>query len=196
MSPLTVYQRLTTGTRLLTRIHTILPLHLILSLPNHLLAHVPITEISNTLTTLLSTEEDTKSTSEAGSDSDDTVAAPDLGTLFIPGQYVTAKVLTVYPTASQSFISQYPVTETTRLAARLEMTLVPEKVNSEIATAELGKGYLMIGEVRSEEDKGWRIGLGLNKDEDTANAEGWINKAEAERSKSGESPCKLSSHLR
>ena len=185
MVSLTVFQRLAPGTHLLTRIHTILPLHLVLSLPNHLLAHVPITEVSNTLTTLLSIEEDEQSTFDARSDSDEIIVAPDLGSLFIPGQYFTAKVLTVYPTASQSFISQYPVTETTRLAARVEMTLVPEKVNSEIAVADVGVGYLMTGEIRSEEDKGWRIGLGLNADEGPTDAEGWIGKAEAEKSDSG-----------
>ena len=41
-------QRLVAGTKLLARVHTVLPLHLILSLPNNLLAHVPITEVSQT----------------------------------------------------------------------------------------------------------------------------------------------------
>lgn len=171
-----------TGTHLLTRIHTVLPLHLILSLPNHLLAHVPITEISTSLTTFLSAEEEDESSSDVESEKDEDTSAPDLATLFQPGQYFPAKVLNLYPTASPSFISQYPVTETNRLAARVEMTLVPEKVNSEVAKAELEKGYPLTGEVRSEEDKGWRIGLGLNADEGMADVEGWIGLTDVKES--------------
>jgi rRNA biogenesis protein RRP5 len=177
------YKRLVPGTRLLTRIHTVLPLHLILSLPNNLLAHVPITEISSTLTTLLSSEE---AMSESEEDDDDEASssgnrAPDLAELFVPGQYCPAQVLNLYPTASQSFISQYPVSETTRLAARVEMTLVPEKVNSEVAKPELEKGYTLVGEVRSEEDKGWRIGLGLNEAEGMKGLEGWVSREDVEK---------------
>ena len=103
--------------------------------------------------------------SEAEPVDDEEASAPDLAAIFTPGQYFPAKVLSLYPTVSQSFISQYPITETTRLAARVEMTLVPEKVNAEVAKADLAKGYHLIGEVRSEEDKGWRMGLGLNAEE-------------------------------
>ena len=181
------FQRLVPGTRLLTRIHTVLPLHLILSLPNNLLAHVPITEISSSLTALLAAEEDAMSISDGHDEDEDHTSAPDLATLFVPGQYFPAKVLNLYPTASQSFISQYPSSETNRLAARVEMTLIPDKVNSEVAKAELGKGYLLVGEVRSEEDKGLRIGLGLNADEGMAGIEGWVSKEEVEKSLSGES---------
>lgn len=114
------------GTHVLARVHTILPLHLILSLPNNLLAHVPITEISDTLTQLLTAEE-AMVVDEGEEESDDESSAPDLAQLFVAGQYVPAKVLTLYPTASQSFISQYPVTETTKLASRVELTLIPKK---------------------------------------------------------------------
>lgn len=189
-------QKLIPGTHLLTRVHTVLPLHLILSLPNNLLAHVPITEISNTLTKLLSAEEDESDDededdkmSQASSSHSDTSgkdSAPDLAQLFVPGQYVPAKVINLFPTASQSFISQYPVTETTRLAARVEMSLIPAKVNSEFAKADLKKGLNLFGEVLSEEDKGWRVGLGLNKDEGMGDIEGWLPKTEAAHSANGE----------
>jgi rRNA biogenesis protein RRP5 len=160
-----------------------LPLHLILSLPNNLLAHVPITEISSTLTKLLSAEQDAMSVEGESEDEDkeddEDKSAPELGQLFAPGQYFTAKVLNLFPTASQSFISQYPVTETTRLAARLEATLVPEKVNAEVVKADLGKGYVLLGEVKEEEDKGWRVGLGLG--EDAKDVEGWLSLADVKK---------------
>jgi rRNA biogenesis protein RRP5 len=167
------------GTRLLTRVHTVLPLHLILSLPNNLLAHVPITEISTTLTNLLTAEAEDNSdeeTPDAGSSSS-TPSAPDLAQLFTPGQYFPARVLQTYPTASQSFISQYPMTEVSRLAARVELTLVPEKVNVEVGKGEVGeKGFFLVGEVQGEEDKGWRVGLGVE-----GGMEGWVPRDDAER---------------
>ena len=160
---------------MLTRVHTILPLHLILSLPNNLLAHVPITEISSTLTTLLSAEEESDE-DEAESSTSASSSPPDLAQLFSPGQYFPAKVINTYPTASQSFISQYPVSETTRLAARTEVSLMPEKVSSDVVAEDLRTGYQISGEVLSEEDNGWRIGLGLSADGSGAGLEGWIGK--------------------
>ncbi|WWC95372.1 hypothetical protein V866_002234 [Kwoniella sp. B9012] len=179
------YKRLVPGTHVLARVHTVLPLHLILSLPNNLLAHVPITEISTTLTNLLTAEEamaldSNKEEGEEEEESDSESSAPDLSQLFFPGQYFPAKVLNVYPTASQSFVSQYPVTETTRLAARVEVTLIPEKVGSEVSKKDIEKGYLLVGEVKSEEDKGYTVGIGLNPDEGSS-VEGWISKEEVQK---------------
>ena len=182
-------QRLLSGTRVLSRIHTVLPLHLILSLPNNLLAHVPITEISSKLTSLLEAEERDSSSENDENDGESSTSnsPPDLAQLFRPGQYFPARVINSFPTASQSFISQYPVSETTRLAARTEMTLKPEQVNSEVSKEDLKSGYLINGAVLSEEDKGFRIGLGLNNDSGASDVEGWISKAEVETSER----CKL-----
>jgi rRNA biogenesis protein RRP5 len=168
----------------------VLPLHLILSLPNNLLAHVSITEISTTLTKLLSVEQDAMSVSEDEHDNEDEEeedkpeSAPDLAALFRPGQYFPAKVLTLYPTASQSFISQYPVTETTRLASRVEVTLIPEKVNSDVGKQDLTEGFTLFGEVKEEEDKGWRIGLGV-KSAGAAEIEGWLSTEAAKKASNG-----------
>ncbi|WVW86696.1 hypothetical protein I302_108750 [Kwoniella bestiolae CBS 10118] len=185
------YKRLVPGTHVLARVHTVLPLHLILSLPNNLLAHVPITEISTTLTNLLTAEEamavdSDKDEDEEEEESDSESSAPDLSQLFFPGQYFPAKVLNLYPTASQSFISQYPVTETTRLAARVEVTLIPEKVGSEVSKKDIEKGYFLVGEVKSEEDKGYTVGVGLNPDEGSG-VEGWISKEEVQKYVSSQS---------
>lgn len=58
---------------------------------------------------------------------------------------------------------------------------MPEKVNLEIGKADLEKGFGLIGEVKAEEDKGWRVGLGLNKDEGMGAMEGWVNKDDVEK---------------
>lgn len=112
----------------------------------------------------------------AEEDETDTKSAPELNQLFAIGQYYPARVVATYPTASQAFVSQYPVSETTRLAARVEMTLMPEKVNQEVAKADLEKGYVLVGEVKEEEDKGRRVGLGLGDEAGGATVGGWIGK--------------------
>jgi rRNA biogenesis protein RRP5 len=179
------YKRLVPGTLVLARIHTVLPLHLVVSLPNHLLAHVPITEVSKTLTAALNADMDAMS--EDGSDKeDDEEETPDLADIFTPGQYFPARVVTVFPTASQAFIAQYPVSEMTRLAARAELTLVPEKINTDIAKADLAKGFKIAGEVLSKEDKGYRVGLGFGSDAGLAGVEGFISNEEVEQAGASE----------
>jgi len=162
------YKRLTPGTRLLTRVHSVLNLHLILSLPNQLLAHVPITEISNTLTHLLTKDEKDSNISmddEADDDDDSSTSGetPDLSQLFQPGQYLLATISQSFPSESsnKAFLSLYPPSEVTRLASRVEMSLVPEKVNQEVSKLDVTKGYRITGEVKGEEDHGWIVGLGV-----------------------------------
>lgn len=176
------YKRLVPGTLILGRVHTVLPLHLVLSLPNNLLGHVPITEISNTLTAALNKEmNDGEDESMDEEEDDDESGAPELPELFVPGQYVAAKVLNAFPTASQAFIAQYPVSETTRLAARIELTLIPSKINGEVAQADLVDGFRITGEILSKEDKGYRVGLGFGSDSSLTGVEGFLSNDEAEK---------------
>lgn len=180
------YKRLVVGTTVLARIHTILPLHLVVSLPNHLLAHVPITEVSKTLTAALNADMDAMSEDGEKEDEDEETEAPDLTDIFQPGQYFPAKVVNLFPTASQAFIAQYPVSETTRLAARAELTLVPEKINAEVAKADVASGFKITGEVLSKEDKGYRVGLGFGTGAGLGGVEGFISNEEVESN----TPCR------
>lgn len=147
--------------------HSVLNLHLILSLPNQLLAHVPITEISNTLTHLLTKDEkDSSMSMEDEAEDDDSSTSgetPDLSQLFQPGQYLLATISQSFPSESsnKAFLSLYPPSEVTRLAGRVEMSLVPEKVNQEVSKLDVTKGYRITGEVKGEEDHGWIVGLGV-----------------------------------
>ncbi len=171
------YKRLVQGTLVLGRVHTVLPLHLVVSLPNNLLAHVPITEVSNTLTAALNKEMNEEDEDVEMEDEEEEGGAPELPELFTPGQYVAAKVLNAFPTASQAFVAQYPVSETTKLAARIELTLIPEKLNGEVAMADLTEGFRITGEVLSKEDKGYRVGLGLG--DSAPGVEGFVSNEEA-----------------
>lgn len=162
------YKRLTPGTKILARIHSVLNLHLILSLPNQLLAHVPITEISNSLTHLLTKDEKDSNSDiimkEEESDSDDEESSvPELHQLFRPGQYVLTTLTQsfVSESSNKAFLTLYPPSVAIRLASRLEMSLVPEKVNKEVSRLDIVKGFRVTGEVKGEEDHGWIVGLGV-----------------------------------
>lgn len=179
------YKRLVPGTLVLARVHTVLPLHLVVSMPNNLLGHIPITEVSNTLTAALNADIDAMSEDEDEED-EEKEGAPELTDIFRPGQYIPTRVINTFPTASQAFIAQYPVSETTRLAARVELTAVPEKINLDVAKQDVEKGYRIVGEVLGAEDKGYRVGLGLSADTGLAGVEGFIPIEEVEKNAGGE----------
>lgn len=166
------YKRLTPSTKILARVHSVLNLHLILSLPNQLLAHVPITEVTDSLTHLLTKDEkdsedamsDVQAEAEADeSDEEADGDVPELHQLFTPGQYVLTTLTQSYPSESsnRAFLTLYPPSEVVRLASRLEMSLVPGKVNKDVSKLDVVKGYRVTGEVRGEEDHGWIVGLGV-----------------------------------
>lgn len=73
------------------------------------------------------------------------------------------------------------MSETNRLAAKVELSLIPEKINSDVAKADVGVGYQLTGEILSEEDKGWRVGMGLSADSGLGGVEGWIKRDEVEK---------------
>lgn len=90
----------------------------------------------------------------------------------MPGQYLVAQVEKLFPTASNELMQQYQYSETLRLAGRVECTLVPEVVNADVSKADLvvkewkkgnevQYGYKIQAEVLGEEDRGWRVGLGV-----------------------------------
>ena len=82
------------------QIVSILPLALVISLPNQLFAHVPITNISSQLTAYLE-REDADSVASEPEDEDEEEKSikdgvPELSDLFIVGQYVRAVVVAVH----------------------------------------------------------------------------------------------------
>ncbi|TFY62849.1 hypothetical protein EVJ58_g3608 [Rhodofomes roseus] len=91
------YKRVAPGMKVLGQIVSIQPLALIISLPNQLFAHVPITEISSQLTSMLEAmDEDDASSSSDGEDAAEGVPkprVPELFQVFRVGQYtLTAAV--------------------------------------------------------------------------------------------------------
>ena len=78
---------MTPGQKILGQIISVQPLALIVSLPNQLLGHVPITNISTQLTAALEAMDVDESDDE---DAPAQTAVPDLDDIFRPGQYIRA----------------------------------------------------------------------------------------------------------
>lgn len=139
-------QRVTVGMKILGQIVSIQPLALIVSLPNQLHAHVPITHISTQFTSLLEAmDEDEDSASSHGEDEDvpSKSRVPDLFEIFHPGQYVRAVVSAVHaPGSTDAAGLGRARDEVQKASRRLELSLIPEKVNAGVSKADLRSGFV------------------------------------------------------
>lgn len=142
------------GMKILGQVFSIQPLALIISLPNQLFGHVPVTQISTQLTQRLETleEEDEKSVHSSGSEDEDEeenpgkASIPELFEMFRPGQYVRAVVTAVHVPGltDTSGLGQRPRDETEKASRRVELSLVPERVNAGVIKADLKKGFVCL----------------------------------------------------
>ena len=140
-------QRISVGMKLLGQVMSVEPLALIVSLPNQLLAHVPITNVSSQLTSLLETMEEDENMSEDGSDTDEGHTrgsrVPELFELFRPGQYVRTIVTAVHAQgATDSLGLSKARDEALKASRRVELSLVPEKVNEGLGKSDLKSGLV------------------------------------------------------
>ena len=131
--------------KILAQIVSVEPLALIVSLPNQLFAHVPITHISSELTERL---ENLREDEEDALDDEETEVAglarvPDLLDLFKPGQYVRAVVTAVHPPGSTDVSGLGRARDEVQKASRrVELSIVPEKVNGSVAKADVRQGLV------------------------------------------------------
>lgn len=139
-----LFQRVTVGMKVLGQIVAVEPLALVVSLPNQLFAHVPIAQVSAQLTHTLENMEDVEMNSsdddeEESSSSD----VPDLIELFQPGQYVRAVVTAVHPPGATDVSGlRRARDEVQKASRRIELSLVPEKVNAGIKKTDLRPGFV------------------------------------------------------
>jgi len=130
------------------QIVAILPLALIISLPNQLFAHVPITNISSQFTEYLERAEEEALVSESDEEEDTRPVKdpiPDLGELFRVGQYVRAVVSTVHASGATdvSGIGRSR-DDITKASKRVELSLLPELVNSDVQKSDLKPGFVCV----------------------------------------------------
>ncbi|KAJ7786117.1 hypothetical protein B0H16DRAFT_1670341 [Mycena metata] len=157
------YKRLNIGMKILGQIVSIEPLALIVSLPNQLFAHVPITNISSQLTTLLeSSMDEDEEKGEVEEDEGSSSHVPDLSDIFQVGQYVRAIVTTVHAPGStdMSGIGKSR-DEVARASRRVELSLAPERVNAGVHKSDLKAGFTLSAAIQSVEDHGYILNLGV-----------------------------------
>ncbi|KAJ3550610.1 hypothetical protein NM688_g5035 [Phlebia brevispora] len=160
------YKRVAVGMKILGLVMSVEPLALIVSLPNQLMAHVPITNISSQLTHLLeSMGEDEDISSEESNDEEATTTkshVPELYEIFQPGQYVRAVVTAVRAQGSTDPMGfTRSRDEAFRASARIELSLLPEKINEGLAKADLKPGLTLSAAIKSVEDHGYALELGV-----------------------------------
>ncbi len=146
MQFITAAQRITVGMKILGQIVSVEPLALIVSLPNQLMAHVPITNISSQLTHLLESMDDDEPMESP--DDDETERhnrVPELFEIFHPGQYVRAVVSAVHAQGSTN-IPGLPRErgEAQKASRRIELSLVPEKVNEGVVKSDVKPGVVSL----------------------------------------------------
>ncbi|GJN89500.1 hypothetical protein Rhopal_002487-T1 [Rhodotorula paludigena] len=167
------YKRLIPGTKTLAQVVQVRPLEVIVSLPNQLLGHIPITNISTEFTARLeaagdeSSDEDESEDDEEGSLADEDGAdkaskgLPGLPALFQPGQWVVAIVVASKLGDSKLKLGGREGDEVVRSSRRIELSLEPEKVNEGIAKGDLKRGFILPATVHDVEERGYSLSFGL-----------------------------------
>lgn len=123
---------------------------MIVSLPNQLLAHIPITNLSPEFTKRLEAageESESESDESEEEDEDDEPSAksslPGLPSLFKAGQWVSAVVTASKAADSKQKLGGREGDESVRTSRRVELSLEPEKVNEGVAKGDLKqRGYV------------------------------------------------------
>ncbi|KAG0704363.1 hypothetical protein DFH29DRAFT_380266 [Suillus ampliporus] len=160
------YKRIVPGMKLLGQIASIQPLALIISLPNQVMGHVPITQVTSQLTSRLESmheqEEPSDTESVDDGESDSRTEVPDLFQLFHVGQYVRAVVTNVHASGftDVSAISKLR-DDAAKASRRLELSLVPKTVNSGVLKTDLKPGFTLSAAVQSVEDHGYILDIGV-----------------------------------
>ncbi|KAG6899782.1 hypothetical protein C0993_006968 [Termitomyces sp. T159_Od127] len=159
------YKRMNIGMKILGQVVSIQPLALIVSLPNQLFAHVPLTNISTQLTALLEGAEESAEELSEDEEGDERISEPRIPTLsdlFHEGQYVRGVVTAVYAQGStdHSVIAKSR-DEMVKSSRRVELSLYPERINAGIQKADLKAGFTLSTAVKSIEDHGYILDLGL-----------------------------------
>ncbi|KIM88562.1 hypothetical protein PILCRDRAFT_813517 [Piloderma croceum F 1598] len=171
------YKRMTVGMKILGQIMSVQPLALIVSLPNQLFGHVPITQISTHLTHLLEAMDENEEPSEAESDDEQKQKSiPDLFEIFRPGQYVRAVITTIHAAGTTNVTGIGRTRdETVKASRRVELSLSPDKVNDGVQKSDLRPGFTLSAAVKSIEDHGYVLDLGIQ------DVSGFLSFKEAEK---------------
>ncbi|KAH9448971.1 hypothetical protein Pst134EB_019812 [Puccinia striiformis f. sp. tritici] len=152
------HKRLIPGIKLAGMIIQIRPLELIVALPSHLVGHVPITEISPYYTQRLSENGEEDEDSD-GDQSENSIKG--LDEMFSVGQWIRCSVI---QTTAEIHKKTLRVSPLVRTAMKVTLTMDPVHINSGIDKSDLQGGMTLTGAVKSVEDRGYIIDLGISVD--------------------------------
>lgn len=154
------YKRITVGMKILAQIVSIEPLALVVSLPNQLYGHVPITQITSEFTSTLESMNADELLSDEEAEGVDvrTSRALDPFDLFRPGQYLRCVVVAAGATKTTAG-SGRARDDVEKASRRVELSLVPEHVNQGVVKTDLKSGFTMSASVKSIEDHGYILNL-------------------------------------
>ncbi|KAF8274016.1 nucleic acid-binding protein [Lactarius quietus] len=160
------YKRMVAGMKILAQIVSIEPLALVVSLPNQLYGHVPITQISYEFTSALESmdaDDELPSDEEAEGVDAGTSRVPDLFDFFRPGRYLRCVVVAAHAAgATKNAAGTGRARDDVEKASRrVELSLIPEHVNQGVVKTDLKSGFTMSASVKSIEDHGYILNLGV-----------------------------------
>ncbi|MCO5565819.1 hypothetical protein L7F22_019494 [Adiantum nelumboides] len=163
------YKRLNVGTRLLCSVLAVHPLAIVVSLPDQLLGHIPITNISETFTQRLEgmtdSEEEEDDEDDSDEDEEKDVAkksgVPELRDLFSVGQWIHASVAALQASGTQKHTRGREGGEYEQESQRVELTLDPTVVNEGVSVTDLSTGFTLPLSVKSKEDHGYLMNTGI-----------------------------------
>ncbi len=179
------YKRLVPGSKLLCSVLAVHPLAVVVSLPNQLLGHIPVTQISPQFTQRLQAAADAAaeesddddesmnadSDSDSDSDDDDDDAAsssnkrskkvPELRDLFHVGQWLVASVVQVRGGDVARGRATREGGEYEKESRRVELSLAPQLVNAGVAVSDLDAGATLSATIASVEDHGYILDSGI-----------------------------------
>ena len=132
---------------ILCQIVSVEQLSLVVSLPNQLFGHIPITQISSELTALLEKIDEGADEDEESEDEHDTSKSPrgipDLADIFSPGRYLRAVVTEVHaPGTTDNFGMGRLKDNSQRVSRRVELSVEPHRVNAGVAVKDLTPGFV------------------------------------------------------
>lgn len=133
---------MTVGTKILGQVVSIYPLALVVSLPNQLYGHVPITNISSQLTSELERMYDMEDGHSDSGEVESNTHVPQLSELFCPGQYVRTAVTAISGQTPDNAGLGKSRDEVARMSRKIELSLSPERVNAGIQPSDLEPGFV------------------------------------------------------
>jgi rRNA biogenesis protein RRP5 len=130
--------------KILGQVALIQPYALIISLPNQLFGHVPITNISSQFTRALEKEDNSEpETEDDDMDLEEPQATSDLLGIFHEGQFVRTVVTAVHSSGSNdNKLLGKSRDELAKSSRRVELSLEPGRLNAGVQSSDLKAGFV------------------------------------------------------